>query len=65
MDAEDPYLLYYTPPPKEWRFVEFFAGEAHVTDEVRLSSYRGICLDITYGGQAMDLTTPSGMGFPS
>jgi len=53
------------PPSKEWRFVEFFAGEANVSNEIRLASYKGVSLDIAFGGRAMDLTTPAGMGYPS
>ena len=51
-------------PTQEWRFAEFFAGQAAVSEQLRLSSYRGVSFDITYGGKGMDLLTASGMGFP-
>ena len=46
---------------KEWRFVEYFAGEAHVSQECRLASYCGVSLDLVYGGKAMDMLTAPGM----
>lgn len=47
---------------KEWRFAEYFAGEAQVSGELRLASYPGVSLDVLYGGGGMDLLTPAGMG---
>ena len=46
---------------KEWRFVEYFAGEAQVSQECRLASYCGVSLDLVYGGKAMDMLTAPGM----
>ncbi len=53
------------PHVEVWRFVEFFAGEANVTSEIKLASYCGVSLDLAYGGKAMDLLTPPGMAFRS
>lgn len=50
------------PACEEWRFVEYFAGEANVSAELRMASYRGVSMDVTYGGKAMDLLTAPGMG---
>lgn len=34
------------PHVEVWRFVEYFAGEANVTSEVKLASYCGVSLDL-------------------
>jgi hypothetical protein len=48
---------------QDWRFAEYFAGEAQVSGELHLASYPGVSLDVLYGGGGMDLLTPAGMGF--
>jgi len=35
-----------------------------VTAEVLMASYCSVSLDVAYGGRAMDLLTPAGMGLP-
>ena len=50
------------PPSKEWRFVEFFAGEANVSNEIRLASYKGVSLDISLWGSGHGLNNSSWNG---
>ena len=47
---------------KEWRFMEMFAGEANVSRACIGHSLSGVSCDYVYGGRAMDMLTPAGMG---
>lgn len=40
--------------------MEFFAGKAHVSEQIRSFSYCGVSLDIDFG-RGMDLCKDSGM----
>ena len=40
-----------------------FAGEANLSQSLRDARFPGVSCDISYGGRAMDLLTPAGMGF--
>lgn len=47
---------------KVWQFAEMFAGKAVLSERLRLAKFPGISCDVDYGGKAMDLLTPAGMG---
>lgn len=45
---------------KEYRFVEFFSGEANVTWALRNWGLPGLCFDHVYGGRYNDFFEPAG-----
>lgn len=58
-----PYANHHKCITKVWQFAEMFAGQAVLSERLRLAKFPGISCDVNYGGRAMDLLTPAGMGF--